>query len=246
MLRDRVKVSTLTEGTGTLSLGSAYAGFNNFDVLGTGTVNKTYYTVVNNSEWETGAGNYNGNTKTLTRENIFESSNAGNRINISGESFVFISYPARTSVYLEKDQAPESGNFLVYNTDGFKTRNLTSSDITGALGYTPPTFQNATPVGVSIVDGSISAMVVGTQTLDVSNENSVKYIIKAEYYPHVEILECLAIRGDGVVYNTVYGSLYTSDVPLMKIETSATGGYINLIVTVTNPFTQVRVFKLSL
>ena len=246
MLRDRVKVSTSTEGTGTLSLGSAYTGFNHFDVLGTGTVSRTYYTVVNNAEWETGAGDYDGNAKTLTRDNIFESSNGGSRINISGQSLVFISYPARTSVYLEENQTPENGNLLFYSESGVQTRNLTSSDVTFALGYTPPTFQHATPVGVSVVDGSISTMLVGTQTIDVANENSVKYIIKAEYYPDVEILECLAVKGDGVVYSTMYGSLCTADDPLINVTTTATGGAINLVITAVNPFTQIKVFKLSL
>lgn len=239
MLKDRVKVSTATEGTGTLSLGSAYTGFNHFDALGAG-VNRTYYTVVNNTEWETGAGSYNSTDKTLTRDKIFESSNGGDRINISGNSLVFISYPARISLYLEENQTPQSGNLLFYSQSGIHTRDLSSSEVVNALGYTP--------VDTKVIDGSISVALSDTSshTLDSATENCVKYIIKAEYNSNVQILECLAVKGDGVVYNTIYGSLCTTDNPLINVTTNAGNGYINLVVSAVNSSTQVKILKISI
>ena len=43
VLKDRVKVTSTTIGTGTFTLGSAVVGFQDFSVIGDG--NQTYYTL---------------------------------------------------------------------------------------------------------------------------------------------------------------------------------------------------------
>jgi hypothetical protein len=102
VVKNRVQVSTSTTGTGTLTLGSALSGFQNFSVIGNG--NTTYYTITSNGDWEVGIGTYTASGTTLSRDTVLESSNSGNKINLSGISAVFCTYPAEKSVDIETAQ----------------------------------------------------------------------------------------------------------------------------------------------
>ena len=101
VVKDRVKVTTATTGTGTLTLGSAVAKFQSFSVIGDG--NTTYYAIEsgNGSDWEVGVGTYTASGTTLSRDTILESSNGGTAISLSGTSTVFCTYPAERSVNTE-------------------------------------------------------------------------------------------------------------------------------------------------
>lgn len=102
VLKDRVKVSTTTTGTGSLSLGSAQTGYDDFSVIGDG--NTTYYAISTqgSSEWEVGLGTYSSAGPTLSRDTVLSSSNAGSLVNFSaGTKDVYVTYPATQSVNLD-------------------------------------------------------------------------------------------------------------------------------------------------
>ena len=106
VLKDRVKVASGVTGTGTATLGSAATGFQTFAAIGDG--NETYYTIAQQSgdEWEVGVGTVTdtAGTFTLSRDTVFESSNAGNLVNFSaGTKDVFVTYPAERAIYEEPD-----------------------------------------------------------------------------------------------------------------------------------------------
>jgi hypothetical protein len=99
VFKDRVKVTTSTTGTGTLTLGSPIAGFQDFSVIGDG--NTTYYAItdINTGEWEVGLGIYDLTTDSLVRDTVFESSNAGSLVNFqAGSKNVFVTYAAVKAV----------------------------------------------------------------------------------------------------------------------------------------------------
>jgi hypothetical protein len=99
VVKDRVKVTTATTGTGTLTLGSAAVGFQSFSVIGDG--NTTYYTITDagTGAWEVGIGTYTASGTTLSRDTVLESSNSGNLVNFGvGDKDVFVTYPAERSV----------------------------------------------------------------------------------------------------------------------------------------------------
>ena len=99
-LANRIKETSISSGSGIIVLGGAPATYQPFSsVLSDGDI--TYYTVVDNSNWEVGIGTYSSNT--LTRDIILSSSNSNNKINLDGSSNVFIAYPSEKSVY--KDEA---------------------------------------------------------------------------------------------------------------------------------------------
>jgi hypothetical protein len=95
VLADRVRETTETTGTGTITLGGAVQGFQSFAVIGNN--NTTYYTINRNTEWEVGIGTYYGGT--LSRDTVYASSNGGAKVNFSaGSKDVFVTYPASKSV----------------------------------------------------------------------------------------------------------------------------------------------------
>ena len=99
VVKDRVKETTTTTGTGTITLAGAVSGFQGFSVIGNG--NSTYYTIqdATSGDWEVGIGTYTSSGTTLSRDTILESSNSGNAVNLSaGSKDVFVTYPAERSV----------------------------------------------------------------------------------------------------------------------------------------------------
>ena len=100
ILADRVKDTTTTAGTGTITLsGTAPTGYQNFSVIGNG--NTTYYTIAHQTanEWEVGIGTYTSSGTTLARTTILASSNAGSAVNFSaGTKDVFVTAPAERTV----------------------------------------------------------------------------------------------------------------------------------------------------
>ena len=105
VLKDRVKETSTTTGTGTLTLGGAATGFQSFAVIGNG--NTTYYAIFDRTSqaWEVGVGTYTASGTTLTRDTVLESSNSGNKVNFgAGAKDVFVTYPAEKSVTLDDVQ----------------------------------------------------------------------------------------------------------------------------------------------
>ena len=100
VLKDRVKETSTTTGTGTFTLAGAVTGFQTFAAIGDG--NTTYYAIVlqGGSEFEVGLGTYTSSGTTLSRDTILSSSNSNNAVNFSaGTKNVFCDYPAPKAVY---------------------------------------------------------------------------------------------------------------------------------------------------
>ena len=106
---DRAKETTSTTGTGTITLGGAVAGFVAIGGIGDG--NSTYYTITEGNEFEVGIGTYTSSGNTLSRDQVFASSNAGNKITLAGSATIFITYPA------DKVVAKTSGNYVGIGID---------------------------------------------------------------------------------------------------------------------------------
>jgi len=96
---DRVKETTVSPGTGNVSLAGAVSGYRAFSSVMT-TNDVCYYTIADQTgaNWEVGIGTYAGGN-TLQRTTILSSSNSGSTVNFStGTQDVFITYPALTAV----------------------------------------------------------------------------------------------------------------------------------------------------
>ena len=106
---DRVKQTSTTTGTGTITLnGAAPTGFSNFrDYLSDG--DTTYYVIEDGTNYEIGLGTFNtggsATADTIARAsdaNVYRSTNSNNRVNwSSGTRSVFISEPSDKAVFLD-------------------------------------------------------------------------------------------------------------------------------------------------
>lgn len=96
LVADRVKETSTTTGTGTLTLAGAASGFQGF-VAGIGDGNTCFYAIQEQSgtDWEVGVGTVtDAASDTLSRDTIIASSNAGAAVNFgAGTKDVFVSYP---------------------------------------------------------------------------------------------------------------------------------------------------------
>jgi len=100
VLKDRVKETSTTAGTGTLTLDGAVTGFQSFAAVGDG--NTTYYAIADNATgaWEVGIGTYTSSGTTLSRTTVLSSSNSGSLVSFtSNPKDVFVTYPSEKSVY---------------------------------------------------------------------------------------------------------------------------------------------------
>jgi hypothetical protein len=106
VVKDRVKETTTTTGTGTISLAGATTGFQTF-VAAIGNGNTTYYAIedANGSAWEVGIGTVtDASPDTLARTTILASSNSGSVVTLSsGTHTVFGTYPAGKATFLDSN-----------------------------------------------------------------------------------------------------------------------------------------------
>jgi len=169
VLKDRVKETTTTTGTGTYTLDGAAVGFQDFSVIGDG--NTTYYACTDGIDWEVGIGTYTSSGTTLSRDTILESSNSGNAVNWgAGLRDVFVTYPAERSAYSEGG-ALASGLSTFFATPSSANLAAAVTDETGSgllVFATSPTL--TTPVLGTPTSGTLSNCTVdGTNSVGFLN-----------------------------------------------------------------------------
>ena len=162
VLADRVKETTTTTGTGTVTLLGASTGYQSFSAIGNG--NTTYYTIAGqtSSEWEVGIGTYTSSGTTLSRTTVLSSSNSGSLVNFSaGTKDVFVTQPSSRTVYVgASDQTIYAANNAQGNGGLVVNATTISNNYTVASGF------NAMSVGpVTVSSGKAITVASGQRWL---------------------------------------------------------------------------------
>ena len=98
---DRVKQTTVSTGTGGITLNGSVTGFQDFsEVLSDG--DTTFYVIEENDQFEVGLGTYGSNS--LNRDVVFSSSNSNEKLVLGGSGIVTLTYPADRSVFKNSDE----------------------------------------------------------------------------------------------------------------------------------------------
>lgn len=161
-VKDRVRETSATAGTGTLTLAGAVSGFQAFSVIGN--ANTTYYGIVDatTGDWEVGIGTYTLSGTTLSRTTVLSSSNAGSLVNFAANSKdVFVTYPSSKSVYYDA-----SSNLPVTGALNVTSASATSLAV-GLTGATNPAFT---------VDSSTASQVAGLKVTGAATGGTVAVV----------------------------------------------------------------------
>ncbi len=124
IIKDRVKETTTTTGTGNVALGGAVSNFVTFSSVLSDS-DTTYYAIVdsNNSDFEVGLGTYVSSGNTIARTTVLASSNSGSAVDLSaGSKVIFCAFPADKAV-IEDANGVVSIENLQFDTNAIKATN---------------------------------------------------------------------------------------------------------------------------
>jgi hypothetical protein len=161
VLKDRVKESSSSSGTGSITLSGAIVGYQTFaSVVASGST--VYYTIHNlttpyDNEWEVGVGTFTS-PSTLARTTVLSSSNSGSLVPFTAGASgleVFITQPAEEAVYL--NQATGLVEIGGNGTNTVSFTNINASNVVMVSGTISTNAANATDItNKTYVDGLFS------------------------------------------------------------------------------------------
>ena len=124
VIKDRVKETTTTTGTGNIALGGAVSNFVTFSSVLSDS-DTTYYAIVdsNNSDFEVGLGTYASSGNTIARTTVLASSNSGSAVSLSsGSKVIFCAFPADKAVVEDANGVVSIENLQI-DTNAIKSTN---------------------------------------------------------------------------------------------------------------------------
>ena len=161
IVKDRVKETTTTTGTGTVTLGGASTGFRSFADIGN--ANTTYYCISGGSQFEVGIGTYTASGTTLSRDTVLSNSlGTTAKINFSaGSKDVFVTYPSDKALLGDTSAVSSTGTgSVVLNNNPVFDTDITVNGMYIGKGYWQTTGSSAfgfaaleSPYGTSLNTG---------------------------------------------------------------------------------------------
>ena len=177
ILKDRVKESSSSSGTGSITLGGAFPGYQTFNAA-VATGSTVYYTIHNltagdDDEWEVGLGTFTS-PATLARTTVLSSSaGAPTKTNFTAGASgleVFITQPAEEAVYLNN-----ATGLVEIGGNGTNTVSFTNINTT-----------NLTATTVTLTNGTISAN--AANATDIVNKTYVDNLVLSGTHFHEPVL----------------------------------------------------------
>ena len=252
VIKDRVKETTTTTGTGTVTLLGAVSGFEAFSAIGN--TNTTYYAIVHQSadEWEVGIGTYTASGTTLARTTVLSSTNSDAAVDFAaGTKDVFVTYPADKAVYVSASPAfidVSVGGALTGVSAAFTNHVSVNSlavvgatSIGGALSGVSATFSNHVSantlavVGATSIGGALSGVSATFSCLLYTSDAADEEIVSvggslvgtsATFGDHVSV-SSMTVTGNVTATNFYGGGANLTGVQATSaaLATNVSGGY---------------------
>ena len=202
IIKDRVKETCTSPGTGTVTLLGASTGYSSFSTIGN--ANNTFYCIADQTgtNWEVGIGTYTSSGTTLSRDTVLANSlNTTTKINFaSGTQDVFVTYPAEKSVNVG------SGNNI-------------QLDFSNATLLSRNSFQTSTansPTGIYALPSGTSTAASWQATNAADPTNASKILIATNGSTDVQLVS--GRNGTGTYLPL---SFYTNGVQSAQLDTAA-------------------------
>jgi len=233
VLADRVKETTTTTGTGTVTLLGATTGFQSFAAVGDG--NTTYYTIAGQtgSEWEVGIGTYTSSGTTLARTTVLSSSNSGSLVNFSaGTKDVFVTYPSSRSVYANGTTLTASNSSVLPVTSG-------GTGVTASSGASSVVLRDAngnTSIN-SVSEGFVNVAAAGTTTT-LTASSAPNYCVTGSGGQTFRLPDATTlVAGSNYFFNNNQssGTIVVQNSSGTTIATIQSGGYVEIMLLVASP-----------
>lgn len=161
VIADRVRETSTTTGTGTLTLDGAVSGYRTFSSA-IGNSNTCYYTITLGSDWEIGLGTVSAGQ--LARTTVLKSSNSNNAVNFgAGTKDVFATYPGDKAVDTDGAQTLTNKTISTDNNtiNGIAASSFVLSNASGVIDGSAA--QKAIPSGVVV--GTTDTQTLTNKTL---------------------------------------------------------------------------------
>jgi hypothetical protein len=231
---NRVKVTSSTTGTGTITLGAAVESFQTFSDGGILDGNSVRYTIVDTNDWEVGTGVYTHSGTTLSR--TLEESSTGSLLNLSGDQEVFIT----TSATDIENLGNRSIDYFYYTATAGQTVFTGNDDNSNQLAFFEDNvlvFLNGVVLEGNSQDYSVSGndtitLTTGAALNDELNVVAFKSFTVADAVPkstggqfdaNVDFAAGIDVTGNITVTGTVDGrDVATDGTKLDGVETGAT------------------------